>query len=84
VNGWPRDELVEARADAILAGVRTAEAYAEHFEAQMHAGTVEARMRLGKVRKLLAPLRVFRRGVLLLAVLLAPSACSATPPPRQT
>src|SRR5580692_9744483 len=73
VNGWPRDELVEARADAILAGVRTAEAYAEHFEAQMHAGTVEAQMRLGQVRKLLAPLRVFRRkGMIMLALLLAP------------
>src|SRR5580700_3611153 len=73
VSGWPRDELVEARADFILAGVPTAEAYAEHFEAQMHAGTFEVQMRLGKVRKLLAPLRVFRRkGVLLLAVVLAP------------
>ena len=73
MSGWPRDELVEARADFILAGVHTAEAYAEHFEAQMHAGTFEVQMRLGKVRKLLAPLRVFRRkGVLLLAVILAP------------
>jgi YVTN family beta-propeller protein len=61
VSGWPRDELVEARADAILAGLHTAEAYVEHFEAQMHASTFEAQMRLGQVRKLLAPLRVFRR-----------------------
>jgi hypothetical protein len=73
VTDWPRDELVEARADAILAGVHTVEAYAEHFEAQMRAGTFEAQMRRGLARKLLAPLRVFRRkGVILLLVILAP------------
>ena len=43
MTGGQRDELVAARADAILAGVHTAEAYAEHFEAQMRAGTFEAR-----------------------------------------
>jgi hypothetical protein len=32
VIGGQRDELVEARADAILAGEQTATAYAEHFE----------------------------------------------------
>ncbi len=64
MTGWQRDELVEARADAILAGVETAEAYAEHFEAQMGRGTM---------RSLLVLLRMFRRpGVILLAVLLAP------------
>jgi hypothetical protein len=73
VSGWPRDELVEARADAILAGVDTAEAYAEHFEAQLRPGAFEAQMYRGKVRKLLAPLRVFRRkGLILLVVILAP------------
>jgi YVTN family beta-propeller protein len=73
MSGWPHDELVEARADAILAGVDTVEAYAEHFEAQMRPGMSEARMYRGKVRKLLAPLRVFRRkGVILLAVIITP------------
>jgi YVTN family beta-propeller protein len=74
VTSWQRDELVEARANAILAGVHTVEAYAEHFEAQMHAGTVEAELRRHRARKLLlAPLRVFRRkGVIVLALLLAP------------
>jgi virginiamycin B lyase len=64
VTGGQRDELVAARADAILAGVHTAQAYAEHFEAQMDRG---------KVRKLLSSVRVFRRpGVMLLAVILVP------------
>ena len=35
MTGGQRDELVAARADAILAGVHAVEAYAEHFEAQM-------------------------------------------------
>lgn len=53
VTGGQRDELVEARADAILAGVQTAAAYAEHFEAQMDRGPA---------RKLLSSvLRMFRR-----------------------
>ena len=73
MSGRPRDELIAARADVILAGVHTVEAYAKHFEAQMRTVTSEAQMRDGKARKLLAPLRVFRRkGVLLLAVILAP------------
>jgi YVTN family beta-propeller protein len=64
VTGGQRDELVAARADAILARARTAEAYAEHFEAQMDRG---------KLRKLLSSARVFRRpGALLLAVILVP------------
>ena len=48
MTGGQRDELVAARADAILAGVHTVEAYAEHFDAQM---------RRGWARKLLAPQR---------------------------
>lgn len=53
VTGGQHDELVEARADAILAGVQTAVAYAEHFEAQMDRGPA---------RKLLSSvLRMFRR-----------------------
>jgi YVTN family beta-propeller protein len=84
VTGRPRDELVEARADFILVGAQTAKAFAEHFEAQihggefeaqMHSGEFEAQMNRGKVRKLLAPLRIFcRKGVILLAVMLAPCA----------
>ncbi len=84
MTGGPRDELVEARADFILAGAHTAKAFAEHFEAQIHGGEFEAQihggeceaqMNRGKVRKLLAPLRIFcRKGVILLAVMLAPCA----------
>jgi len=84
VSGGQRGELVEARADFILAGAHTAKAFAEHFEAQMHggefeaqmhSGEFEAQMNRGKVRKLLAPLRIFcRKGVILLAVMLAPCA----------
>ena len=74
MTGGQRDELVAARADAILAGVHTVDAYAEHFEAQMGAGTFEARMRR-KARKRLAPLRIFRRtGVILLPLILVPCA----------
>jgi hypothetical protein len=73
MTGGQRDEFVEARADFILAGAQTAEAFAEHFEAQMRPGTFEAQTYRGKARKLLAPLRVIRRkGVILLAVILAP------------
>jgi hypothetical protein len=62
VTGGQRDELVEARADAILAGVQTAAAYAEHFEAQLDRGPA---------RKLLSSvLRMFRRlGVFLTVIL---------------
>ena len=75
VTGGPRDELVEARADFILAGAHTAKAFTEHFEAQIHGGEFEAQMHHGKVQKLLAPLRFFcRKGVILLAVMLAPCA----------
>jgi len=75
VSGGQRGELVEARADFILAGAHTAKAFAEHFEAQMHGGEFEAQVHRGKVRKLLAPLRFFcRKGVILLAVMLAPCA----------
>jgi hypothetical protein len=97
VTGGPRDELVEARADFILAGAHTAKAFEEHFEAQihggefeaqMHSGESEAQMNRGTVRKLLAPLRIFcRKGVILLAVMLAPcallgyAACTAGPAP---
>jgi virginiamycin B lyase len=67
-----RDELVAARADAILADVDNVEAYAEHFEAQMHAVLLEARARLRNVRGPLAPLRLLRRpGVMMLAAALA-------------
>jgi virginiamycin B lyase len=73
VTGWPRDELVEARADAILAGVPTAEAYAEHFEAQMRAGRLAREGYRGQVRRLRSALRVLRRpGVTLLAMALVP------------
>ena len=75
MTGGPRDELVEARADFILAGAHTAKAFTEHFEAQIHGGEFEAQMHHGKVQKLLAPLRFFcRKGVILLAVMLAPCA----------
>ncbi|HJY60399.1 MAG TPA: hypothetical protein VJ418_28810 [Streptosporangiaceae bacterium] len=75
MSGGQRGELVEARADFILAGAHTAKAFAEHFEAQMHGGEFEAQVHRGKVRKLLAPLRFFcRKGVILLAVMLAPCA----------
>jgi hypothetical protein len=43
-NSRQRNKLVEVRADLILAHEVTVEAYAVHFEAQMHRG---------KVRKLL-------------------------------
>lgn len=56
MSSWQHDGLVEARADAILAGGHTAQAYAEHFEAQMRA----ARRRARRKRGLLAFLCVFR------------------------
>ena len=72
MTGGQRDELVAARADAILAGVHAVEAYAEHFEAQMGAGTFGARMRR-KARMRLASLRIFRRtGAILLPLILVP------------
>ena len=75
MTGGQRDELVEVRADFILAGAHTAKAFAEHFEAQMHGAEFEAQMHRGKMRKRLAALRVLRRkGVILLAVILAPCA----------
>ncbi len=55
---WQRDQVVEARADAILAGARTTEAYAEHFEAQMR----------GTARKRPGGMRVLRRPGVALAV----------------
>ena len=74
MTGGQRDELVAARADAILAGVHTVEAYAEHFEAQMRTVTAGVRMRR-KACELLAPLRIFRRsGAILLALILVPCA----------
>jgi len=74
VTGGQRDELVAARADAILAGVHTVEAYAEHFEAQMRAVAFQAQMRR-KAHNLLAPLRIFgRSGAILLALILVPCA----------
>ena len=74
MTGGQRDELVAARADAILAGVHTVEAYAEHFDAQMRAVTSKARMRR-KAHKVLAPLRIFRRsGAILLALIVVPCA----------
>jgi len=36
MSRWQRDVVVEARADAILADARSAEAYAGHFESQLH------------------------------------------------
>jgi len=74
VTGGQRDELVAARADAILAGVHTVAAYAEHFEAQMRAVAFQAQMRR-KAHYLLAPLRIFgRSGAILLALILVPCA----------
>ena len=74
MTGGQRDELVAARADAILAGVHTVEAYAEHFEAQMRAVAFQAQMRR-KAHYLLAPLRIFgRSGAILLALILVPCA----------
>ena len=56
-----RDELVEARADLVLADELAAAAYADHFEAQMHPG---------RVPRLPSPVRVLRRtGEVLLAIL---------------
>jgi hypothetical protein len=56
-----RDELVEARADLVLADELAAGAYADHFEAQMHPG---------RVATLPSPVRVLRRtGEVLLAIL---------------
>ena len=60
--GGQRDELAEAPADATVAGVQTAAAYAEHFEAQIDRGP--ARTLLSAV------LRIFRRPGVLLAVIL--------------
>ena len=40
MTGRRRNNLVEARADLILGGELTAEAYVVHFEAQMHRGKV--------------------------------------------
>jgi hypothetical protein len=56
-----RDELVEARADLVLADALAAAAYADHFEAQMHPG---------RVASVPPPVRVLRRaGEVLLAIL---------------
>jgi hypothetical protein len=68
VTSWQRDEWVEARAAAILADGRTAQAYAAHFEAQMDRGPA---------RKLLALLwsglrMCCRSGVAWVAVILVP------------
>ncbi len=52
MNRWQRAELVEARADLILVGEHTAEAYADYFESQMHPGNVP---------KLFGLLRMVRR-----------------------
>ena len=57
-----RDELVEARADLILADDLAAAAYADYFEAQMCPG---------KVPKLLSPLRVVRSAGEVLRAILA-------------
>jgi hypothetical protein len=59
VTRWQRDELVEARADAILAGARTAEAYTGHFEDQLRA----ARFRAWGWGGLRASLRVLLRAL---------------------
>ncbi len=40
MSGRRRNNLVAARADLILGGELTAEAYAVHFEAQMNRGQV--------------------------------------------
>jgi len=40
MTGRQRNNLVEAGADLILGGEVAAEAYAVHFEAQMHRGKV--------------------------------------------
>jgi hypothetical protein len=53
MTGGRRKSLVEARADLILSGKPTAEAYAAHFEAQM---------RRGMVRKVLCTRRLARAG----------------------
>jgi hypothetical protein len=54
VTRWQRDELVEARADAILAGPRTGEAYAAHFDAELR----EVRSRAWGYRGLAVLLRI--------------------------
>jgi hypothetical protein len=36
MTGWQRNEVVEARAELILADQPSAEAYAAYFETQMH------------------------------------------------
>jgi hypothetical protein len=63
VASWQRDQQVAARADAILAGARTADAYAGHFEAQLRA----ARFRAWCCHGLLTVLRIVGRPVLVLA-----------------
>lgn len=40
MTGRQRDEVVEARADLILADELSVEAYAAYFETAMHRGTV--------------------------------------------
>ena len=56
-----RDELVEARADLVLADELAAAVYADHFEAQMHPG---------RAGRLPFPARVLRRtGEVLQAIL---------------
>jgi hypothetical protein len=49
MNRRRRDELVEARADLILADELAAAAYADHFEAQMRPGKVCVLRRAGHV-----------------------------------
>lgn len=54
--GWQHDRCVEERADAILASVLAAGAYARHFETQMRAARFRA-WRSASLTALLGTLR---------------------------
>lgn len=54
---WRRDVKVEACADAILAGARTADAYARHFEDELRG----ARFRCAVLRIVRWPVTLVRR-----------------------
>ncbi|HTZ27813.1 MAG TPA: hypothetical protein VMC83_27690 [Streptosporangiaceae bacterium] len=62
MTGRRRISLVEARADLILGGEPTAEAYAAHFEAQMRRGAVRKVLCIGYLARSPGPQRAIRRG----------------------
>jgi hypothetical protein len=50
MTGRRRSVIVEARADLILSGEGSAEAYALHFDTQMRRGTIRRLLYAGYVR----------------------------------